>query len=71
MDGCGEFGDESGVAEAVSAIGDAAGAVEDDDGRESFDAEEIIQAIGKDYRGARFYFVEIGRDEGFIVVAIG
>ena len=52
-------------------MGDFAGTIEDDNGGEGVDAEEIVEAIGKDGSCAEFEFVEIGSDEGFIVVAIG
>ena len=71
MDGGGEVFGEGGIAEAVGAIGDFAGPVENDDGREGVDAEESVEAIGEDDGDARLDFVEIGSDEGFIVVAIG
>ncbi len=71
MDGGGEVFGEGGIAEAVGAVGDFAGAVENDDGGEGVDAEEGVEAIGEDDGGAGFDFVEIGSDEGFIVVAIG
>jgi len=69
--GGGEFGDEGSVAEAIGAIGDFAGEVKDDDGGEGFDAEKVVEAVGKDGGGAGFDFVEIGGDEGFVVIAIG
>ncbi len=71
MDGGGEVFGEGGIAEAVGAIGDFAGAVENDDGREGVDAKESVEAIGEDNGDTGLDFVEIGRDEGFIVVAIG
>ena len=71
MDGGREVFGEGRVAEAVGAVGNFAGAVENDDGGEGVDAEERVEAIGEDSDGAGFDFVEIGSDEGFIVVAIG
>ncbi len=71
MDGGGEVFGEGGVAEAVGAVGDFAGAVEDDNGGEGVDSEESVEAIGEDDGGAGFDFVEVGSDEGFIVVTIG
>jgi len=71
VDGGGEIVGEGGVAEAVGAEGDFSGAIEDDNGGEGVDAEEGVEAIGEDGGGAGFKFVEIGCDEGFIVVAIG
>lgn len=70
MDGSGEVGGEGRVAEAVGAIGDFAGAVEDDDGGEGIDAEEGIEAVGEDGGRAGFYFFEVRRHEGFVIVAI-
>ena len=70
-DGRGEVVGEGGVAEALGTVGDFAGAVEDDDGGKSVDAEEGVEAIREDGGGARFDFVEIGSDEGFVVIAIG
>jgi hypothetical protein len=71
VDGGGEVFGEGGVAESVGTVGDFAGAVEDDDGGKSVDAEESVEAVGE-YRGrSRFHFVEIGSDEGFVVIAIG
>ncbi len=71
MDGGGDVFGEGGVAEAAGAVGNFAGAIEDDDSGEGVDAEEGVEAIGEDDGGAGFDFVEIGSDEGFIVVAIG
>ena len=71
MDGGGEVFGEGGVAEAVGAVSNFAGAIENDDGGEGVDAEESVEAIGEDDGNAGLDFVEIGSDEGFIVVAIG
>ena len=71
VDGGGEVFGEGGVAEAVGTVGDFSGAIEDDDSGEGVDAEEGVEAIGEDGSGAGPKFVEIGSDEGFIVVAIG
>jgi len=71
VDGGGEVFGEGGVAEAVGAESDFAGAVEDDDGRKSIDAEEGVEAVGENGGRAGLDFVEIGSDEGFVVVAIG
>lgn len=54
MDGGRKFGDEGRIAETVGAVGDFAGAVEDDDGGESVDAEKVVEAVGENGGGAGF-----------------
>lgn len=71
MDGGGQFGDKRGVPEAVGTIGDFAGAVEDNDGGEGVDAEEVVKAVREDGGGTRFDFLEIRGNEGFVLIAIG
>ena len=71
MNGGGEFGDEGSVTEAVRAIRDFAGAVEDYDRGEGVDAEEAVEAVGENGGGARLDFVEIRSDESFVIIAIG
>jgi len=71
VDGGGEVFGEGGVAEAVGTVGNFARAIENDDGGECVDAEESVEAVGEDDGDAGLDFVEIGSDEGFIVVAIG
>ncbi len=71
MDRGGEIFGEGGVAEAVGPVGDFAGVIENDDGGKGVDTEESVEAIGEDDGDTGLDFVEIGTDEGFIVVAIG
>ena len=47
-----------------------AGAIENDDRWEGANREERVQTIRKDHVCARFFFLQVGRDESFVFIAI-
>ncbi len=56
--------------EALHAVGGVAGLVEHQDGRNLFNVERLVHAIGEDQSASEFPISKKRRDEGFILIGV-